>query len=93
MNWDQVEGNWKQVKGRFRQKWGKLTGSDVERAAGARDRLVGLLQERYALVKEEAQNQLDEFVSSLESGDGQEAESGQPTAQEPEPAGHAVRRP
>lgn len=67
MNWDRIEANWEQVKGRFRQKWGKLTGDDLEQAKGLRDRLTGLLEERYAVAKDEAEKQLDEFVSSLES--------------------------
>lgn len=80
MNWDRVEAEWKQVSGRFKQKWGKLTGSDLEQAEGIRDRLAGLLQKHYAIAKDEAEKQLDQFVSSLESGggEGQEQAAGQP---------------
>ncbi len=69
MNWQQIEGNWKQRKGKFRAQWGKLTGDDLEYAAGQRDRLAGLLEKRYGLNKEKAQNKLDEFIDSLESSD------------------------
>ena len=72
MHWDQIEGHWKTVKGRFRQKWGKLTGSDLDQAAGIRDRLAGLLQQRYGLAKDRAEERLDEFVRSLESPDEDE---------------------
>ena len=62
MNWDRVEGNWKQFKGKTREKWGELTDSDLERIAGKKDQLVGCIQERYGIKKEEAQKQVDEWV-------------------------------
>ncbi len=61
MNWDQVEGKWKQFKGQFREQWGKLTDDDLEKIAGRRDRLAGLLQQRYGLAKEEAEKQIAQF--------------------------------
>jgi uncharacterized protein YjbJ (UPF0337 family) len=63
MNWDQVEGNWKQLAGKFREKWGKLTDSDLEVVAGKRDHLLGKLQEKYGLKREEAEKELDEHLS------------------------------
>ena len=62
MNWDRVEGNWKQLKGKAREKWGKLTDSDFEQIAGKKDQLIGRIQERYGISKEEAQKQADEWV-------------------------------
>ena len=62
MNWDQIEGKWMQVKGSVKQKWSKLTDDDLEYIAGARDKFVGKLQERYGLRKEEAQRQADEWL-------------------------------
>lgn len=65
MNWDQVEGHWKQLKGRVKQKWGKLTDDDVDVIAGRRDELLGKLQERYGIAREQAERQLDEFTAQL----------------------------
>jgi len=65
MNWDQVEGKWKQSKGKFREKCGKLTDDDIEVIAGKRDQLVGRLQERYGIAREEAEKQADAFVAGL----------------------------
>lgn len=62
MNWDRVEGNWKQLKGKAREKWGKLTDSDFEQIAGKKDQLIGRIQERYGITREEAQKQADEWV-------------------------------
>jgi uncharacterized protein YjbJ (UPF0337 family) len=65
MNWDQVQGKWMQTKGAVREKWGKLTDDDLDVIAGKRDQLVGRIQERYGIAREEAERQADEFVSSL----------------------------
>jgi len=61
MNWDQVEGRWTQVKGAIREKWGKLTDDDLDVIAGKKDRLLGKLQERYGITKEEAEKQLQSW--------------------------------
>jgi uncharacterized protein YjbJ (UPF0337 family) len=62
MNWDQIEGKWKQFSGSARQRWGKLTDNDWETIAGKKDVLAGLIQERYAVAKEEAEQQADEWL-------------------------------
>lgn len=64
MNTDQLSGQWKQMKGAARQQWGKLTDNDLEVIAGKRDALVGKLQERYGMAKEEAQMKADEWLKS-----------------------------
>jgi uncharacterized protein YjbJ (UPF0337 family) len=64
MNWDQIEGKWKQYKGSIREKWGKLTDDDLEMIAGKRDQLVGRIQERYGISRDEAGKQLEEFLST-----------------------------
>ena len=65
MNWDQVEGTWKQFAGSARERWGKLTDNDVEVIAGKKDNLVGKIQERYGLAKEEAEKQADQWSTAL----------------------------
>ena len=67
MNWDYIKGNWKQVSGKLKQKWGKLTDNDLTVVAGKRDELIGKIQERYGVGKDEAEKQLDEFTHSLGS--------------------------
>lgn len=61
MNWDQIKGNWKQMKGHVKSQWGQLTDDDLTRAEGDRDVLVGRIQERYGIAKEEAQRQVDDW--------------------------------
>ena len=65
MNWDQVEGKWKQYSGKMKEKWGKLTDSDLEVIKGKKDQLVGKIQERYGIAKEEAQKQVDEYTATF----------------------------
>ncbi|MBY6091689.1 CsbD family protein [Pseudooceanicola sp. 502str34] len=62
MNWDRIEGNWKQLKGNALENWGKLTNDDMDVVDGKRDQLVGKLQERYGIAKDEAERQVDDFA-------------------------------
>ena len=65
MNWDQIKGKWKQFQGQAKQQWGKLTDDDLTRAEGDRDILVGRIQERYGIVREEADRQVSEWERRL----------------------------
>ena len=65
MNWDQIQGKWKQMKGSVRQEFGNLTDNDYEMIAGSRDKLIGKIQERYGIAKEEAQKRVDDFVRKV----------------------------
>lgn len=69
MNWDQLEGKWKQYSGKVKEKWGKLTDDDLEVVRGRRDQLIGKIQERYGVAKQEAEKQVDEFARSFRSED------------------------
>jgi uncharacterized protein YjbJ (UPF0337 family) len=64
VNWDQIAGNWKQFKGDVKEKWGRLTDDDLTMAGGQRDKLVGRIQERYGIAKDEAEKQLDDFLTT-----------------------------
>ncbi|MGZ8137335.1 MAG: CsbD family protein [Methylococcaceae bacterium] len=61
MNWDQIEGNWKQLKGKIKEKWADLNDDELEEIAGKRDVLLGKIQEKYGIKKEEAEKQIDEW--------------------------------
>ena len=58
MNWDQAKGQWTQMKGSVRKQWGKLTDDDLDVIAGEREKLVGKIQERYGIAKEDAEKQI-----------------------------------
>jgi uncharacterized protein YjbJ (UPF0337 family) len=61
MNEDRMEGKWKQMKGALKSRWGKLTDDDLDVIEGQKDQLVGKVQERYGIAKDEAQKQVDEW--------------------------------
>lgn len=65
MNWDRIEGQWKQMKGSVKERWGKLTEDDLNVIGGKKDQLVGRVQERYGIAKDEAQTQVDEWNKTL----------------------------
>lgn len=59
MNEDTLKGQWKQLKGKAQQKWGKLTDDDLDVVEGNRTELVGRVQERYGIARDEAEKQVD----------------------------------
>jgi uncharacterized protein YjbJ (UPF0337 family) len=61
MNWDTAAGNWKTFKGKVKEQWGKLTDDDLTRIEGKRDQLVGRIQERYGIAKDEADRQIRDW--------------------------------
>ena len=63
MNQDRMQGSWKEFKGKIKEKWGKLTDDDLDVAEGNRDQLIGRIQQKYGLAKEEAERQYDELES------------------------------
>jgi uncharacterized protein YjbJ (UPF0337 family) len=63
MNPDILKGRWLQVKGDIRRRWGKLTDNDVTEIEGRVEILIGKLQERYGMKREEAQKQISEFLT------------------------------
>ncbi|BFI95168.1 MAG: CsbD family protein [Rhodanobacter sp.] len=65
MNEDRIKGQWKQIHGKLKARWGKLTDDDLKIADGNAEYLVGRLQERYGIAKDEAQKQIREFDRGL----------------------------
>jgi len=63
MNWDKIEGNWTQMKGRVKEAWGDITDSDLQKIEGKRDRLAGILQERYGKEKDKVDKEIDSWLS------------------------------
>jgi uncharacterized protein YjbJ (UPF0337 family) len=73
VNWDQIQGKWKQTKGAVKQRWGRLTDDDLDIIDGQRDQLVGRIQERYGITRENAEKELESWlVSDEETADERE---------------------
>lgn len=65
MNWDQIEGTWKEMKGKARTSWGELTDDELDQVGGKKDELIGKIQKRYGLEREEAERQVDDWARGL----------------------------
>jgi uncharacterized protein YjbJ (UPF0337 family) len=62
MNQDIFQGRWQQLKGKVREKWGELTDDDFTQIAGEKDQLVGRVQERYGLARQEAEREVNDWL-------------------------------
>jgi uncharacterized protein YjbJ (UPF0337 family) len=65
MNMHLLEAKWKQLRGKAKQKWGDLTDDDLDRIEGRYEELVGLVQEKYNRTRQEAEQEVREFVNNL----------------------------
>jgi uncharacterized protein YjbJ (UPF0337 family) len=94
---DILASQWPQLRGQIRSWWGKLTEADVDKIAGQKDRLVGLMQERYGYARQRAEQEVEQRLKEysdqrdasgvrqgMEEHRRQEdqGETGQPAAQE-----------
>lgn len=81
MNQDTFAGQWKQMRGTLRSWWGKLTDDDLERIGGHKDRLIGMLQEKYGYARDMAQREMErhfkEYSSQMGSAGQNMANAGQ----------------
>jgi uncharacterized protein YjbJ (UPF0337 family) len=66
MNWDRLEGEWKQRRGKAVHHWGKMMNDELAAIAGKYEELVGRLQSRYGIAREDAQRQVGEFKRMVE---------------------------
>ena len=57
---DILSGQWQQLRGEIRSWWGQLTESDVDKIAGKKDLLVGLIQERYGYARQRAEQEVEQ---------------------------------
>jgi uncharacterized protein YjbJ (UPF0337 family) len=100
MQSDIFEGQWKQMRGELRSWWGKLTDDDLEKIAGKKDKLLGMLQERYGYTRERAEQEVERRFKTYEeslrasspSGTGQTKSSSQDKTSGPEAAAETAMR-
>jgi uncharacterized protein YjbJ (UPF0337 family) len=64
--WDQIKGSWKQLRGEVKQEWGDLTDDDLTYIEGSADKLIGKVQERYGIAKQEAEMKVNEWANRLD---------------------------
>jgi uncharacterized protein YjbJ (UPF0337 family) len=61
MNWDRLEGQWKQQRGKAIHHWGNTMNDELSAILGKYEELVGKLQEKYGIAKDEARHHVDEY--------------------------------
>jgi uncharacterized protein YjbJ (UPF0337 family) len=70
MNEDVFSGKWREMRGTLRSWWGRLSDDDLERIGGQKDRLIGLVQEKYGQTREQAEREVDRRLSEYGSSGG-----------------------
>ena len=58
MNQDQTKGKFQQLKGKLKETWGRLSDDELALYEGQRDQFFGKLQEKYGLMREEAEERI-----------------------------------
>jgi uncharacterized protein YjbJ (UPF0337 family) len=64
MNPEILKGRWNQLKGDIRRRWGKLTDDDMVQVQGQVEKMIGKLQERYGYKREQAERELNDFLTA-----------------------------
>jgi len=59
MNDDIFAEQWKQMRGDLKSWWGKLADDELDLIAGHKDKLIGLVQERYGYAREHAEQEVE----------------------------------
>lgn len=59
MNHDVFAGQWKQMRGTLKSWFGKLSDDDFEWIEGQKDKLIGLVQEKYGYTRDQAEDKVD----------------------------------
>ena len=62
---DEFAGKWKQKVGSAKVLWGKLTDDELLKTEGHVQKLGGLIQERYAITREAADKQVNDFMAEF----------------------------
>lgn len=66
MNSDTFEGRWRMLRGKVQEEWGKITDDDLDKINGRREQLVGKIQLRYGLAREDAEHAVEEWLDRVE---------------------------
>jgi uncharacterized protein YjbJ (UPF0337 family) len=65
--WQKIKGSWTQTKGAVKEQWGKLTDDDLMEIEGRRDQLVGKIQSRYGINRDQADAQVSGWEQKYKS--------------------------
>lgn len=66
MNWHQIEGRWHQIKGRAKEHWAALNADEPGQLEAKREQLLGSLQHRFGISREDAERQIRDWQPVLD---------------------------
>jgi uncharacterized protein YjbJ (UPF0337 family) len=69
MNHDTFAGHWKQMRGTLKSWWGKLSDDDFEWIEGQKNKLIGLVQEKYGYTRDQAREEVDRRFNEYDNKD------------------------
>jgi uncharacterized protein YjbJ (UPF0337 family) len=62
VSWESIEGDWPRFVGKAKHRWADVTDEEWAMVRGSREAFASRLQERYAIAKDEADRQIDEWM-------------------------------
>jgi uncharacterized protein YjbJ (UPF0337 family) len=65
MSKDRIQDGKEQFKDAVKQRWGALTDKELDTINSKPDQLAVLLQARYGYTKEQAEKEMDQFLSNM----------------------------
>lgn len=69
INKDVILGKWKEISGEAQKKWGEITENDLEKVKGNMTALVGLVEQKLGVSKEDAQKKVEELLGKIAQHD------------------------
>lgn len=67
MNEQISAGQWKQMRGTLKSWWGRLSDDDFDWVGGEKDKLVGLIQEKYGQTRDQAMQEVERRLREYDS--------------------------
>lgn len=64
MNKEEIIGNWNIAKGKIKEQWSDLTDDELLNIEGKKDQLIGTIQKKYGITKDEAEKQFSKFKAN-----------------------------
>jgi len=64
----ETHGAWKEIKGEIQKKWGQLTGDELDQAKGNLSKLAGIIEQKYGLLKKDAELELSRIAAAFQKG-------------------------
>lgn len=63
INTQELQGQWNQLRGRVKEKWGQLTDDDLQITGGNIDQLIGRIQTKTGVKREEIETFLNDLTA------------------------------